>query len=1197
MSGVKWTENQLNAIKARNGAVLVSAAAGSGKTAVLVERVIDIITDRENPVDADRFLVVTYTKAAAGEMKERIEARIEELLRDDPLNESLHRQQLLLSRTHICTIDSFCSELVKEYFYTLDIPADFRIAEEQELTILRNIAMQNVLEKMYDQDNNQIFEETVDSFSAVRDDTKLQETVLALYDFLRSHPFPNRWIEEKTSMYKPKLSSSETAWGKVILERAEISALFLRELSKKNLMELSCEPVLESSKFGDAIKDDDSFIDLLITRIQSKNWDEIIDTLNSYSPARLTAPRAFTENDTKISVSDRQKLIKETIGEIKELFFDNDKRCMEDIEKLRNIVGMLFKIMRLFGNEYDRIKREKSLADFSDLEHWTLKLLVEEDDCGVHPTDIAREISSRFDFVMVDEYQDANKIQDTIFKALSDNERKLFVVGDVKQSIYRFRQAMPEIFIDRKNRYKLYDPKLDNYPAKIILDRNFRSRSGVTDGINFVFRNIMSKSVGDIEYNDEEALVAGASYDEDKGNAISFHLVEIPPTSEQSRDTSEACYIGNLINQMMQTEEVTDKSGKRKPRFSDFCILMRGTRSHSIEYAEELARHGIPTSIETSDSFFSAHEIQVMLSLLRVIDNPVLDIPLATVMVSPIFGFTADDLAKIRADYKRGSLYSAVLSASKNNNTKLEMFAKRLSELRKISTSVSSDVLINKIYSETSYPEIVSSMEDGELKCQNLRLLFEYAKKYEGSGYRGLGGFIKYIDRLEENGCDLAAAEKQDNNSENAVRIMTIHKSKGLEYPICIVAGTSREFNSDTKNEVLLHNQLGLGIKRKDKKRLCRFTTMPREAVKLEIKNGEMSEELRILYVAMTRAKERLVIISAVNDAEKYVSKLAQRLAYDRVISPYTVGNANSISDWITDCLLIHPCASELRVLGGYSGLISNEKTPDWDIVIERLNSDEEINTCKISEENSPFTKTEPSDTSHNIDVKKKDELLKKLNERLSKKYEFSELTTVPNKVAASSLAHKNNSLKYIAVSKPGFMLEEKGSLSATEKGTALHAFVQYCDFNSAKESVDGEIERLVKCGFLSPEQGNSIDRDSVLSYLNSELMTRMINSDMLEREYRFTVEIPAGTADPLLTFPYSEEPIVLQGSIDCIFEENGEITIVDYKTDRVKEPQKLAELYAQQLRLYKLAVEQITEKTVSSCLIYSFALNCTIEI
>lgn len=1195
MSGVKWTENQLNAIKARNGAVLVSAAAGSGKTAVLVERIIDIITDKENPVDADRFLVVTYTKAAAGEMKERIEARIEELLKDDPYNEALHRQQLLLSRAHISTIDSFCCELVKEYFYTLDLPSDFRIAEEQELTILRNAAMQNVLERMYDK-NDPIFEETVDSFSAVLDDSKLQDIVFTLYDFLRSHPFPKRWIEEKAAMYNPNLSSSETAWGKVILDRAEISALYLKRLSDQSLLELSLEPELECSKFGDAVRDDDSFIDLLISRIKSKNWDSIIHILNSYTPTKLIAPRAFTNNDTKVSVANRRKLIKSTIDEIKGLFFDNDERCMDDIRKLAKIVAMLFKTMLLFDDAYSKLKLEKSLADFSDLEHWTLKLLVSEDENGPHFTDIAREISSRFDFVMVDEYQDANKIQDTIFKALSDNDRKLFVVGDVKQSIYRFRQAMPEIFIDRKNRYKLYNPDLDNYPAKIILDKNFRSRSGVTEGINFVFKNIMSESVGDIEYTEEEALVAGAVYEKDKGNAVSFHLVEIPSSSVKSKDTSEACYVGELINRMMETEEITDKTGKRKPRYSDFCILMRGTKSHSIDYAEELARNGIPTSIETSDSFFSAHEIQVMLSLLRVIDNPVLDIPLATVMISPIFGFTADELAKIRADFRNCSLYSAVILESKMGNQKLASFVEKLSEFRKLSTSVSADVFINRIYRETSYPEIVSSTEDGELKCQNLRLLFEYAKKYESSGYRGLSGFIKYIDRIEENGCDLASAEKQNECGENAVKIMTIHKSKGLEYPICIVAGTSREFNTDTNNEVLLHNELGLGIKRRDTLRHCRFTTMPREAVKLEIKKNEMSEELRVLYVAMTRARERLVLISAVKNADKYVSRLAQRLAYDGVVSPYTVGNANSISDWIIDCLLVHPCAAEFRTLGGYTGEISSEQTPDWDIFISRLDSDENADNSEISEETSQSVVDDSFVNSDKIDTQKKDELLRELNDRLNKKYMYSTLTSVPIKVSASSLAHKENLTKYASVSKPAF-LGRKNGLSGTEKGTALHTFVQYCDYNAAKTSIDSEIERLVQSGFLSTEEGDSIDRDSVASFLNSELMSRMLDSDCLEREYRFTVEIPAGMADPTLESPYSEELIILQGAVDCLFEEDGKIVIVDYKTDRTKDARQLASLYAPQLKLYKLAIEQISEKQVSSCLIYSFSLNQAIEI
>lgn len=1193
MSKVKWTENQLNAINARNGAVLVSAAAGSGKTAVLVERVIDMITDPSEPVDADRFLVVTYTRAAAGEMKERISARIEELLASDPNNGNLHRQQLLLGRASISTIHSFCADLVREYFYTLDIPSDFRIGEEQELTILKNTAMHNVLEQKYSE-NDSVFEDTVEVFSSVRDDRILQEIVLMLYEFLRSHPFPESWIREKTAMYDPSLETSQTEWGKAILKRARMSSLFIKSINEISQKMLLDENELNNSSFGDTVRDDGAFISMLIQRIEQGEWNSIIHHLNTFTAGTLRAPRGYTDNEVKVAVADYRKIVKSTIDEIKGLFFRTDEECKEDIADLSPVVGKLFEVMLLFDAEFSALKKEKALADFSDLEHWTLKLLVENTDKGVKPTEIAKSISARFDYVMVDEYQDANTIQDTIFKAVSDNDKKLFVVGDVKQSIYRFRQAMPEIFIGRKNRYTLYNPKNEIYPAKIILDRNFRSREGVTEAVNFVFKNLMTADVGDIDYTDEEKLVAGASYDQCSGNAVSFHLLQLKGSQTEDKDKEEARYIGDLIHRMMATETVSDRNGKRKPRFGDFCILLRGAKAHGQTFVDELSKMGISAFSETSDSFFNAHEIQVMLSLLRIIDNPVQDVPLAAVLMSPIFGFTADELAQYRVNSPNGTLYALLLYEKASGNKKVSDFLEIVRKFRKFSAQVTTDVMLNRIYEETSYPDIVMADEDGEYRRKNLRLLLQYAKNYEQSGYKGLNGFVKFMDRLQENGCDLPSAEKGADQSGNAVSVMTIHKSKGLEYPFCIVANLARKINSDRTNEVLLHNELGLGVRRKDDKNLCRYTTMPREAVALEIKRNEMSEELRVLYVAMTRAKERLILIASVPDTQKYLSSVAKKLAYDGVVSPYTVSSAGQICDWIVDCLLIHPCGTVLRNIANYNGLISDDVTPAWDIFVENdLSPNKDIKNLseKIDDE-----KTEMFDEDFNgVKDQTADGILKIINSRLNSGYMYEQVTKIPVKVSASAIAHKKSEMNFIAVSKPQFL---KGSkLSSAEKGTAMHTFMQYCDFDRAVLSLDDEIELLVQKGFLTKEQAEVIDRSNVEKFLHSELMQRMKNSAMMEREYRFTVEIPAGVADESLSFPYSEELIILQGAVDVVFEENGEIVIVDYKTDRITDAVQLTEKYADQLKLYKQAIEQTTGKSVSECLIYSVYLGETVYI
>ena len=643
---------------------------------------------------------------------------------------------------------------------------------------------------------------------------------------------------------------------------------------------------------------------------------------------------------------------------------------------------------------------------------------------------------------------------------------------------------------------------------------------------------------------------------------------------------------------MMAEEEITQKDGtKRKPTYGDFCILMRGVKSHAPAFEEELLKMGIPSVSETSDSFFERHEIMVMMSLLRIIDNPVLDIPLAAVLLSPIFGFTADELAGFRSRSPEGSLYSLILNENALGNEKTLAFTQKLSKLRRFAARASTETLINKIYLETSYPEIVSAGEDGDFKKNNLKLLVHYAKSYESSGYRGVGGFVRFIDRLRENSVDLAAAERKTAVSENAVAIMTIHKSKGLEWPICIAANLNRRFNTDTKNEVLLHNELGLGVRRKDDALLCRYTTMPREAVSLEIKRNEMSEELRVLYVAMTRARERLVLVGSVRDPEKYLSGVVKKLAYDQRTAPYSVSKAVCMCDWIAYCAIVHKDGGELRRLGGYIGEIYKGDTAGWDMFV--------IDDLTEYYEKSIFRKipgeSETNAANAGFEAAAKEEYLRLIRERLGRKYEYDKLSAVPVKVAASQLAHRGKPHEYSLTSVPAFL--QKDHVSGAERGTAMHTFAQYCDIANAGKDLEKEIKRLVEKGFLSQLQGEIINRKNLYSFLNSKLCGRMLESEKVEREFRFTVEIPAGLADDSLEFPFSEEPIVLQGAVDCLFEENGKIVIVDYKSDYNKTPQQLCEMYSKQLKLYKLAVESVTGKIVSQLIIYSFAASCEINV
>ena len=1215
MADVKWTDNQIDAIDARGGAVLVSAAAGSGKTAVLVERAIQMITDPVSPVDADRLLVVTYTRAAAREMKERIDKRLEEMIENNPFDENLNRQQMLLAKAQICTIHSFCSELAREFFYILDIPSDFRIAEDQELAIMKSAAINDVIEQAYE-DGNTDFLEMSDMFSTSKNDNSLRKIILGLYEFLRSYPFPKRWADEKIAMYRKADSVFETEWGKVILERTKVMAEFAQDLSKQSLELLLEEPVLNNAKFGDMIREEDGMIADIIEKINSGSWDDIAKGVGLFrNRPTINTPKGYANNETKIKITNNRDAVKKLFNEkIAKMYSFSEEECLNEIDELAPIVRSMFDIMHKFEDRYSSMKTERKIADFSDLEHWALRLLVKDTDRGIETTETGKLISSRFDYVMVDEYQDANDIQDTIFKAVSDNDKKLFVVGDVKQSIYRFRQAMPEIFIGRKNRYRFYDRNSEQYPAKIILDKNFRSRKGITEAVNFVFRNLMSENVGDIDYSDEEKLVFGAeSYGDDTEPCVSYHLIDIndPDCADDdddetdndkgnAADVGEARYIAILINKMIGE---SGQDGKKKLTYGDFCILMRSVKGHADIFVEELRKNGIQAVCETEESFFSRREIKIVLSLLRIIDNPVQDIPLASVMLSPVFGFSEDELTRIRIDNPHGSLYAALLSESKNGNDKADSFIGSLRRLRKISASLPTDVLLDRIYTETSLPEIVSAEEEGEFKRKNLRLLLEYAKSYENAGFRGVGGFVRFINGMEENGTDLTCAENRE-SADNAVRIMTIHKSKGLEFPVCIIAGMNRKINTDTTNEILLHNKLGLGIKHRDKERMCKYTTMPREAVSMEIKRNELSEELRVLYVALTRAKEKLILVSGINSKAKdknhidgYFSGIIGKLSYDgNAIGKYSVSSVNKMGELIAMCALIHPAHHDLRQDVGYTGRFALGNEKPWEIIrIDDLrgyfkNYAEEAKTQR--EISDSIIAGGVLQEEFELEKKRYSDLIK---ERMSLVYKYEKLSELPMKVSASVLAHKDNERAFAAMSKPEFMTKDK--LSATQRGTAVHAFVQYCDIVKARDSVRNEIDRLVEQGFITKVQGDSIDIGKAESFVNSSLADRMLRSPSLSREYRFTVEIPASSIDNTLEYPYGNEKIVLQGAIDCMFEEDGKMVVVDYKTDRAKDPLKLAEMYKEQLRLYKLAVEQITGKSVGQCLLYSFAMSCEVMV
>ena len=1162
----KWTDNQLLAINARGGDVLVSAAAGSGKTAVLVERVLRMLTDPENPVSIDRLLIVTYTRAAAAQLKERISQKLSELILAYPDNRFYRRQLLMLPRAHISTVDSFCSDICREFFHELQIKRDYKIAEQGQLSVLSATALEETLNQLYEE-RNPDFYELVRCFSNSKSDRGLGENIVKLYEFLRSHPFFDLWLDQKLSYYTDFTSASDSIWGKVILKNAKRIIDYALTLSEKTLEVAEQEPEF-MAKVSTLLYRDKNYFESLENSFEKVSWNELRDLIYSFEAGVLNA-RGYKEHPIKLKVAANRDILKSCVSELKELFEASEQRCVEDIKALYPVVSQMFKCVRVYDERYSQLKAQKNLADFSDVEHWALELLVKLNGEEAEFTKTATVIASRFDSVLVDEYQDANEVQDLIFKAVS-KDSNLFIVGDAKQSIYAFRQAMPEIFINRKDTYPLYSADDDTYPAKIMLEKNFRSRVELTEYINFVFDRLMTKETGDIEYADGEGLVSGASYAPADIPCAELHLIDADSFDDEDSIALEAQHIASVIHKELRNTTVKDGDGIRKCTFGDIAILLRSGKKNSALYVRELEKFGIPATFESSSSFFELPEIKLVLSVLRVIDNPAQDIPLLSCMMSPMFGFTPDDLAKIRADFRGGTFYSAVLKAAEKEGSKVFEFSNTIKNLRTLAVTMTAEDFINTLYEHLGIIPICACM-GGERAVNNLRILTEYAAKFEQGMAKGINAFVSYLDKLIESGSDLAAAENGGDGILNAVRIMTVHSSKGLEFPVCILAGTHKKFSTDTTDNVLLHSHLGFAAKRRDKETGVNFNTFVRKALSMEKKQSEMSEELRVLYVALTRAKEKLIMTAVKKNTSKYLSTLAGKLVSRDFISPYIVSGAKAICDWLFMTALLHKDATLLRGIA---------KAEDMEY---SLNSS--MLSVKVVD-NIDFEKNDGEVAriiTYDADAEGIDEVI---NKRFNFIYPYKELCSLPLKVTASELTHMDSGKTFEkTLPKPKFMADSK--LTAAEKGTAMHKFLQFASFDLARADLELEVQRLTDIR-LSPQEAESLDVAKLRRFIESEIVTDAIENQTY-REYRFTVNIPANLTG--LTED-SETSVILQGAVDLLIIKDNQITIVDYKTDRVSSADILVERYKKQLSLYKEAVSACFELPVSRCLIYSIHLG-----
>lgn len=1265
MSGVKWTNEQWDAITARDCNLLVAAAAGAGKTAVLVERIIKKITDEENPTDIDKLLVVTFTNAAATEMRERIADAISKVLEEKPDSNYIRRQLILLNKASIMTLHSFCTEVIRSNFQSLDIDPGFRIADETESTLMKLEALNEVFEEQYENENNSAFFDLLDSFGGNRGDERLMDLVLELHSFVQSSPWPEEWLETMVNEFNivEDKDFGATRWGRVLLSAVKIELEGIKNMMLQALEIIKSEPGLEN--YTDLFREETGYIEGLLSifnRTDGNNtWDTLYHFLNSIEFARLPRTGKDVDKSRQEQVKKCRDAMKESIKRLKEKVVTGTSRDLaEDLRRLYPRLRCLKNLVIDLMQKYAEIKKRREVLDFNDLEHLCLEILTRKDETGdLAPSDIALKYREKFAEILVDEYQDSNYVQELIIKAISKEDEgkpNIFMVGDVKQSIYRFRQARPELFLEKYNTYSL---EKESPFRKILLYKNFRSRKSVVDAINYIFNQIMSVNVGELDYTDTEKLNAGAVYPDIPGDMFIDHKTEIHLIQTDSDKNSsvqvydseddsdakneeegiidniqtEARLIAKRIHKFLMSDEkgkyyaVFDKAKKeyRKVEFRDIVILLRTTKNWADVFVEELAAMGIPAFADTGSGFFKTIEVQVVLSLLQIIDNPLQDIPLLSVLRSPVCGFSSDELAEIRLAQRKGPIYHALKKYSDGrgkSSEKAKEFLDKLSKWRDLSFYLPTDELIWRLYIETGYYTFVGAMPQGEQRQANLRILFERARQFEETSYKGLFNFINFIDKLKSSRGDMGSAKILSEN-DNVVRIMSIHKSKGLEFPIVFLAGCGKKFNfQDMNRSILFHQELGFGPEVIDLNLRISYPSAAKLAIREKIKSETLSEEMRILYVALTRAREKLIITGAAPDLEKALATWKDTAQVKSCKLPdYEMVKARNFLDWIMPPVIRHKGLDAREKLFGdhFDGYLM-EDSSQWQI---ELWNKKDVLSLSIYEDRRDEANTdwlENQDLEQLSDNMTAEALSKEVERRLNWEYPYMYAADIPAKISVTELKRHiddtdENAVSYfkpVLVKKPMFLEEEKG-LSAAEKGTILHFIMQHLDlerisgiFNVAEhpddsllEDIKYQVEKMVAKELLTRQQADSIDIRRIAKFLNSGLGQRLLKSKSVNREVPFNMEVPCSEIYSDITDnACKNETILLQGIIDCYFEEDDGIVLLDYKTDYVKQgmEHKIKENYRSQIEFYTRAIETITEKKVKEKYIYLFSSGSLLE-
>ena len=1181
-------------------------------------------------MDIDKILVVTFTNAAASEMRERILDAIYKKIEESPDDANLQKQIILLNKASICTIDSFCLDVIKNNFYEIDVSANTRIADGTEILLLKQEVLDDIFEEKYIE-NDKDFLDLIDTYTKYNRDEDLKDLILNIYTYIQASPFPEEWLEEKVKMFDIKENAeysnfSNTPWGKIIIQN--VDEILENGILKLQNLKSKMERFPELEKYINVISEDIN--NYLYIKENLKDWDKSATIISEFKNKTWPTDKKIT-NDLKDEAKDIRDSVKDEFKKVKDLINCLSQEANEDIAYMYTILEKLKNLILEFSDRFYQKKREKNIMDFNDMEHLALKMLVKKDESGnVVKTDIAKRYEEKFEEIDIDEYQDSNLVQEYILTSVSKGNN-IFMVGDVKQSIYKFRQARPQLFIEKYNKYKLYPG--DSEDRKIQLFKNFRSRKNILDFTNLVFENIMSKELGDIDYNQDEYLNLGASYVDISEQNLKTEI-EIIDTSDEDNDiwkteqelennientegdnqteervedvVLEARFVAKKIKELIDSKyQVVDKKlGKRDIKYKDISILLRSMTGVANIYEKEISELGIPVYSDSSGEYLQSIEIETIMSLLRIINNPMQDIPLVTVMRSPIGNFTDNELIEIRMNDRNSNFYDAL---TKTATSKVKKFLGLLEELREDEQYMALDEWIWNIYIKTGYMNYVSLMPNGNLRVSNLKMLFERAKQYESASFKGLFNFINFIDKIKFNSEDLTSAKIIGEN-ENVVRIMSIHKSKGLEFPVVILAGTGKQFNFQDLNEkILLDQDLGIGPQYINSERHIEFKTLAKKALSIKAKNEAISEEMRVLYVALTRAKEKLIVVGRQKDVNKKMSDKQKILEVysenNKKINQYLLQKYKTYLDWLELIYLKEGTASTKDVfsvnINKKADLIKNSKQEDNEI--------EDI-----------YAKIKNNAESHN-NVENQ-ETKDKIKQFLNWEYPYMGVSEIPTKTSVTKIKELANaeliqertkdlkidiqedSTQTSISAKPKFLKDSKDNkITNAQKGTVMHLCVQ--KMNEKEEYDLPKIQELIKeletKELISSAEADCIDANRLLEYTKSNLWQELKEAKEINKEKAFYINVKASKLYNNISKEMDED-ILVQGIIDLYYiDKNDNLVLVDYKTDYVERGKEdiLVKKYKEQLRLYKEALEKSLNQKVSKVGIYSLYINQFIPI